>query len=89
MARGGKRPGAGRKKGYAAKSAEEARKVFAELISKEIEPIVKALIKKAKKGDIRATSLLLDRAFGKPAEEPKRFSFSYNAAEIREKYKAD
>lgn len=63
--RGGKRQGAGRKKGFAAKSAEEARRVFAELVSKEITPIAQALIKKAAKGDIRAAQLLFERAWGK------------------------
>lgn len=89
MTRGGKRPGAGRKKGYAARTAEEARKVFAEVVSKEIEPIAKALVKQAKKGDIRATALLLDRAFGKPASEPKRPMFDFNFREMRERYKVD
>lgn len=87
MARGGKRPGAGRKKGYAAKSAEEARKVFAELVSKEVEPIAKALIKRAKKGDIRAASLLLDRAYGRVVNEPTLSLFTYDAAAVRERYK--
>lgn len=89
MARGGKRPGAGRKKGYAAKTAEEARRIFAELVFQEIEPIAKALIKQAKKGDAKAISLLFDRAFGKPADEPKRLAFTFNAAEVRERYKPD
>lgn len=67
--RGGKRQGAGRKQGFAAKSAEEARRAFAEMVSKEITPIALALIKQAKKGDIRAAQLLFDRAWGKsPAE---------------------
>ncbi len=89
MARGGKRPGAGRKKGYAAKTAEETRKVIAELVSKDITPITKALIKKAKQGDVRASSLLFDRAFGKQTNEPKNQTFSFNVAEMRERYKPD
>jgi hypothetical protein len=68
--RGGKRPGAGRKQGFAAKSAEEARRVVAELVSREVTPIAQALIKKAVKGDIRAAQLLFDRAWGKiPTQE--------------------
>jgi hypothetical protein len=63
--RGGKRPGAGRKKGFAAKSAEEARRVFAEAVSEQIGPITDALVKKASKGDIRAAQLLFERAWGK------------------------
>jgi hypothetical protein len=62
---GGKRQGAGRKKGFAAKSAEEARRVFAEAVSEQIGPIANALVKKAAKGDIRAAQLLFERAWGK------------------------
>lgn len=68
MAKGGKRIGAGRKKGFAALSAEEARRVFAEAVSKEIQPISAALIKKAKEGDISAIRELLDRAYGKATQ---------------------
>lgn len=87
--RGGKREGAGRKKGFAAKTAEEARKVFAELVFREVEPIARALIKQAKSGDVRAASLLFDRAFGKPVDEPKKSFFTFNSAEVREKYKVN
>jgi hypothetical protein len=62
---GGYRPGAGRKKGYSAKNAEEARRLLSEMVLTEIEPIAVALIKRAKEGDIRAAKELLDRAFGK------------------------
>jgi len=65
MAKGGKRLGAGRKQGFAAKSAEDARTLLAEMVMREIEPIGLALIKKAKKGDISACKELFDRAFGK------------------------
>ncbi len=70
--RGGKRQGAGRKQGFAAKSAEEARRVFAEMVSKEITPIAKALIKQAKKGDIRAAQLLFERAWGRASSDTLR-----------------
>ena len=66
--RGGYRENAGRKKGFAAKSAEEARRVIAEMVMKEIVPIGKALISKAKKGDVVATRELFDRAFRKSAQ---------------------
>lgn len=87
MTRGGKRPGAGRKKGYAAKNAEEARKFISEKVSKEIGPIVNALIKKAKQGDIRAAKELFDRAYGRPETEPKKSSFLFNIAAVRDRYK--
>ena len=66
--RGGYRQGAGRKRGFAAKSAEEARRVFSETVATEITPIAKALITKAKKGDVRAIKELLDRAWGRPSQ---------------------
>lgn len=88
--RGGKRKGAGRKQGYAAKSAEEARRVFAELVSAEIGPIAQALIKKAKKGDIRAIRELLDRAYGRPLQpiEQKATPLDFGAmvVEARKRY---
>lgn len=89
MSQGGKRQGAGRKKGYAAKSAEEARRYAAQVVTKALKPIFKAIIKKAKQGDIRAATLLLDRAFGKTDDESKKPAFSYNVAEIRERYIPD
>lgn len=65
MTHGGKRLGAGRKKGFAAKSAEESRRILSEMVMDEIGPIGKALIAKAKQGDIAAARELFDRAFGK------------------------
>lgn len=62
---GGKRNGAGRKKGFAAKNAEEARSVLSEMLVREIKPIGQALIAKAKNGDIRAANELFDRAWGR------------------------
>jgi hypothetical protein len=67
--RGGHRTGAGRKKGFAAKNAEEARKVLSERVAEEIGPLSDMLISKAKKGDMRAVHELLDRAWGRPAQE--------------------
>ncbi len=86
MARGGKRPGAGRKKGFSAITAEESRKVIADLVAKDIAPITKALIKKAKQGDVKAASLLFDRAFGKLETKAQKPSFFYNVADVRERY---
>ncbi len=63
--RGGHRQGAGRKQGFAAKNAEEARKILSEMVMDEIRPIGRALIAKAKKGDVTAVRELFDRAFGK------------------------
>lgn len=86
--RGGKRPGAGRKKGFAAQNAEESRRYMSERVAAEIGVLTDVLIKKAKQGDLKAMSLLLDRAFGRPADEPKRLGFVFNASEFREKYRA-
>ena len=66
--RGGYRQGAGRKQGFAAKSAEEARKLFAERVAQEIVPLADILLKQAKKGDIRAIRELFDRAWGRPSQ---------------------
>ncbi len=66
--KGGYRPGAGRKKGFAAKSSEEARKLFAEMTMREIQPIAQALIIKAKNGDVAAAKELFDRSWGKAVQ---------------------
>lgn len=66
--RGGFRKGSGRKQGFAAKSAEEARILLSGRVLEEIGPICDALIKKAKKGDIPAIRELFDRAWGKPPQ---------------------
>ena len=69
--RGGKRIGAGRKRGFAAKNAEESRRVLSEMVMRDIESIGKALITKAKKGDVMAVRELFDRAFGKAPQTAK------------------
>jgi hypothetical protein len=69
--RGGVREGAGRKQGFAAKHAEEARRVLSEMVMREIEPIGAALISKAKGGDVTAARELFDRAFGKAPQTSK------------------
>lgn len=68
---GGYREGAGRKQGFAAKNAEEARRVLSEMVMREIEPIGEALISKAKNGEVIAIRELFDRAFGKAPQTAK------------------
>lgn len=68
---GGSRQGAGRKKGYSAVSAEEARKYVSRRVSEELEPLVDVLIEKSKNGDLKAMNLLLNRAWGRPSQEVK------------------
>ena len=67
--RGGIRQNAGRKKGFSAVSAEEARKLISERLSQEIEPIAEILISEAKKGNLKAIKELFDRAWGRPQQE--------------------
>lgn len=69
MAKGGKREGAGRKKGSKATHTIQAEQAKAELIRAyiaNIKPINEALIKKAIDGDIQAIKELHDRVYGKP-----------------------
>jgi hypothetical protein len=68
MKHGGKRPGAGRKKGFSGIEAEKAREYIAKRLAKALDPILDALIERAKAGDIRAAHELLDRAYGRPPE---------------------
>ena len=68
---GGKRDGAGRKPGFAAKNAEKAREVLSEMVMREIQPIGAVLIAKAKDGDVTAARELFDRAFGKASQTSK------------------
>ncbi len=69
--RGGYREGAGRKLGFAAKNAEEARRVLSDMVIRDIQPIGEALITKAKNGDVTATKELFDRAFGRSPQTAK------------------
>lgn len=66
--RGGYRKNAGRKTGFSALRAQEARRQIAEMVSKEILPITQALIEKAKKGDVVACRELFDRAWGRTTQ---------------------
>lgn len=62
---GGKRAGAGRKKGFAALEAERQRDFVAKKLVKEFAPIVDKAISQAKDGDKYAREWLADRAYGK------------------------
>lgn len=66
---GGFRSGAGRKKGFSAVSAEEARKYVSKRVSEELESLVDILINKAKEGDLKATNILFNRAWGRSCQE--------------------
>ncbi|MFC1630206.1 hypothetical protein ACFL06_01565 [Patescibacteria group bacterium] len=68
---GGKRPRSGRKKGSVAShtlAAQEIRICLIEEVLKAKRPIVKALVDKAKKGDVTALREILDRSLGKVKE---------------------
>ena len=69
--RGGYRQNAGRKKGFAAKNAEDVRRILSEMVMQNIEPIGKALITRAKRGEVIAVRELFDRAFGKAPQTTK------------------
>lgn len=65
---GGKRPGAGRKKGAASLAAEKYREFLVAEVAKKKGPLVKALIEKGLTGDIPALKEIHDRALGKSKE---------------------
>jgi hypothetical protein len=62
---GGKREGAGRKKGYAALQAEKARELICKALEKELVPIIEVAIEQAKTGDRYAREWLIERGYGK------------------------
>lgn len=64
--RGGFRENSGRKQGFSALEAEKSRQYIAGQVAASLEPIVAGLIKRAKQGDLKATQILFDRAFGRP-----------------------
>lgn len=66
--KGGKRPGAGRKKASHTITAEAARAKLIELAANEIGPIALVLIKKAKEGDMAAIKELFSRVLGQPLQ---------------------
>ncbi len=65
MARGGKRHGAGRKKGNNALAAEKARALIVKELDIEFKPIVKKAVEQAKNGDFKAREWLTERGYGK------------------------
>lgn len=66
--RGGKRVGAGRKKGFPALQHEMAREILAVKLQTEFGPIVDKAIEQAKGGDNEARKWLTDRAWGRAKE---------------------
>lgn len=64
--RGGFRENSGRKRGFSALEAEKAREFIVGRVNASLEPIVSALINRAKQGDNRAIQILFDRAYGRP-----------------------
>lgn len=71
---GGKRPGAGRKKGFKFKRTmqlDEARQYIIDRVTSELRPILDKAIEQAKQGDTSARKELMDRAFGRPTESVK------------------
>src|ERR1700753_2804372 len=69
MPKGGRRPGAGRKKGAATLEAEALRALIARKVSEVAPEIVAALIEKSKEGDIAAIRELFDRGYGRPLQQ--------------------
>jgi len=72
MPQGGYRPGSGRKKGSLAShtiKTQEFRKQLIDETTKEQEPIIRALVSSAKKGNLPAIKELLDRILGKANQE--------------------
>ena len=65
---GGKREGAGRKKGFKALQREKDLEYIAQRLSKELPPIVDKQIEQAKAGDNNARTDLYNRAYGRPKE---------------------
>lgn len=65
---GGKREGAGRKKGVPTLLAEKARAYIAEQLAKNLPPIVERAIEQAKAGDKYARDWLSDRGWGKAVQ---------------------
>ena len=69
---GGKRSGSGKKKGSKAShtlQAQEFKKLLIQEVLKEQRPIIKALIKRAKSGDMFAMREVLDRVIGKVTDK--------------------
>lgn len=73
MKRGGKRPGAGRKKGSLARATREQKATLGELARKYTDQAMKTLAEVAGKGEsesarVAASIAILDRGYGKPLQ---------------------
>jgi len=68
MALGGKREGAGRKKGYAAIQAEKSRELICKALEQDIKPIIEKAVEQSKSGDAVARNFLFERGYGKVAQ---------------------
>ena len=66
MPRGGKREGAGRRKAPHTIQAEAFKAFLIQKVIEDQEPIVRALIDKAKTGDVPALKEVMERVLGKP-----------------------
>lgn len=64
--RGGYRENSGRKKGFSGIKAEKSREYIIQQVENSLKPIVTGLVDRARQGDLRATQILFDRAFGRP-----------------------
>ncbi len=64
--RGGYRENAGRKQGFSGVQAEKFREYIVQQVGNSLGLIVTGLIERAKQGDLKATQILFDRAFGRP-----------------------
>lgn len=85
--RGGYRENSGRKKGYSAIEAEKAREYIAERVSTSLEQLIDSLLKKAQEGDLKATHLLFERAWGRPAQEVRSIITQETSEEPSERIK--
>lgn len=83
---GGKRPGAGRPKGSKASHTIQAEALKKYLIEQAIAAkaeVIAALIREAKRGDVRAIKELLDRILGRPVDPVELSGKDGGAIQIR------
>ena len=81
MANGGKRPGAGRKKGGINQEKLDIQQLIRETV--DFREIIAAMLEKAKSGSERAATLLLEYGYGKPVEIKKQESGDTFSVEIK------
>ena len=68
----------GRPKGNHTLTSEVMRQRIQEKLEPHLDAITEVLIKKSKKGDLRAIKELLDRAFGRPMQfDPSENKFNF------------